>query len=160
MKFSILHSAFSILVAVLAIVPALADGGTNTFARARHRAREVMKARAAKLAAMSPEEREAYRRKAMESRRIDRAAERASQTKSITAKFAAAKAACGPDCYRVICTNGIYVAFTKPQFEEYERQKAEEAKRDREIMQARKSRKRTPGFMPKKDRRKRGKSRK
>ena len=53
--------ALSIILAALAIVPALADGGTNTSARVRHRAREAMKAQAAKLAAMSPEEREAYR---------------------------------------------------------------------------------------------------
>ncbi len=152
--------ALAIILAAFAIAPALADGGTNTFARARHRAREAMKARAAKLAAMSPEEREAYRRKVMEKRRIDKAAERSEQTRSITAKFAAAKAACGPDCYRVLCTNGVYVAFTKPQFEEYERQKAEESKREREAMEARKHRKRTPRLMPKKDRRKRGKSRK
>ncbi len=152
--------ALAIILAALAIVPALADGGTNTFARARHRAREAMKARAAKLAAMSPEEREAYRRKVMEKRRIDKAAERASQTRSITAKFAAAKAACGPDCYRVLCTNGVYVGMTKPQYDAYQAAKADEAMRDREIMQARKSRKRTPRLMPKKDRRKRGKSRK
>lgn len=152
--------ALAIILAALAIVPALADGGTNTFARARHRAREAMKARAAKLAAMSPEEREAYRRKVMENRRIDRAAERASQTRSITAKFAAAKAACGPDCYRVLCTNGVYVAFTKPQYDAYQAAKAEGAKRDREIMQARRHRKRTPRPTPGKDRRKRGKSRK
>lgn len=135
--------ALSIILAALAIVPALADGGTNTSARVRHRAREAMKAQAAKLAAMSPEEREAYRLKVMENRRINRAAERSEQTKSITAKFAAAKAAC-PDCYRVVVTNGVYVGMTKSQYDAYNAAKAEEGRRDRKIIQARKIRNRMP----------------
>ena len=43
---------------------------------------------------------------------------RAEQTAAITAKFAAAKAAC-PDCYRVVVTNGVYVGMTRPQYDAY-----------------------------------------
>ncbi len=78
----------------------------------------------------------------------------------VTAQLKSAKAACGPDCYRVLCTNGVYVGMTKPQYDAYQAAKAEEAKRDREIMQARKHRKHAPRLTPGKDRRKRGKSRK
>lgn len=48
----------------------------------------------------------------------DGGSSRHAQTMEITAKFAAAKAAC-PDCYRVVVTNGVYVGMTKPQYEAY-----------------------------------------
>ena len=118
--------AIAMILAAIAIVPAVADGGASKAARRR-----------AKVVSMTPAEREAKRASA-------KAAERAEKTKSITAKFAAAKAAC-PGCYRVIVTNGVYVALTKPQYEAYEREKAEAAKREREAMEASKQRKHTPG---------------
>lgn len=48
----------------------------------------------------------------------DGGSSRHAQTMEITAKFAAAKAAC-PDCYRVVVTNGVYVGMTKPQYDAY-----------------------------------------
>lgn len=97
--------AIAMILAALTIVPALAQSGNNVSARARHRAR---------MAAMSPEERTAR----MSAVRKSKAEARAERTRSATAKFAAAKAAC-PDCYRVVVTNGVYVGMTKPQYEAY-----------------------------------------
>lgn len=37
----------------------------------------------------------------------------------IAAKIESAKAACGPDCYRVICTNGVWQGFTKSEYDAY-----------------------------------------
>ena len=104
--------AFAMILAVVAIVPAVADGGKLTAeereARIQARisklppaARARIQERRAKLAAMSPEE-------------------RARRTAEITAKLAAAKAACGPDCYRVIHTNGVYVGMTRAQYEAHQ----------------------------------------
>ena len=108
--------AFAMILAVVAIVPAVADGGKLTAeereARIQARisklppaARARIQERRAKLAAMSPEE-------------------RARRTAEITAKLAAAKAACGPDCYRVIQTNGVYVGMTKAQYEAHQAESA------------------------------------
>jgi len=130
MKFAIV-----MILAVAAIVPALADGGKLSAeereARIQARisklppaARARIQERRAKLAAMSPEERAEHRRKAMEARKRDTSADRARRTAEITAKLAAAKAACGPDCYRVIQTNGVYVGMTKAQYEAYEAEAA------------------------------------
>lgn len=83
-------------------------------------ARARIQERRAKFAAMTPEERAEHRRKAMEARKRDTAAARAKQTAEITAKLAAAKAACGPDCYRVIFTNGVAVGMTKVQWDAYQ----------------------------------------
>lgn len=126
---------FAMILAVVAIVPAVADGGKLSAeereARIQKRlsklppeARARIEARRAKFAAMSPEERAKHRRKAMEARKRDTAAARANRTAEITAKLAAAKAACGKDCYRVIITNGVVVAMTKPQYEAYEAEAA------------------------------------
>lgn len=123
--------AFAMILAAAAIVPAVADGGKLTAeereARIQARisklppaARARIQARRAKFAAMSPEERAEHRRKAMEARKRDTSAERARRTAEITAKLAAAKAACGPDCYRVIHTNGVYVGMTKEQYEAHQ----------------------------------------
>ena len=123
--------AFAMILAVVAIVPAVADGGKLTAeereARIQARisklppaARARIQERRAKLAAMSPEERAEHRRKAMEARRRDTSAERARLTAEITAKLAAAKAACGPDCYRVVHTNGVYVGMTRAQYDAYQ----------------------------------------
>ena len=136
MKFAIV-----LILAVAAIVPAVADGGKLSAeereARIQKRlsklppeARARIEARRAKFAAMSPEERAEHRRKAMEARKRDTAAARAKRTEEITAKLAAAKAACGPDCYRVIQTNGVYVGMTKAQYEAHQ---AESAAKNRVI---------------------------
>ncbi len=122
--------AFVIILAALAIVPAVAGGGKLSAeereARIQKRlsklppdARARIEARRAKFAAMSPEERAEHRRKAMEVRKRDTAAARAKQTAEITAKLAAAKAACGPDCYRVVFTNGVAVGMTRDEYEAY-----------------------------------------
>lgn len=122
--------AFAMILAVVAIVPAVADGGKLTAeereARIQARisklppaARARIQERRAKLAAMSPEERAERRRKAMEARKRDTSAERARRTAEITAKLAAAKAACGPDCYRVVFTNGVAVGMTREEYEAY-----------------------------------------
>ena len=123
--------AIATILAVVAIVPAVADGGKLTAeereARIQARisklpaaARARIQERRAKLAAMSPEERADHRRKAMEARKRDTAAARAKQTAEITAKLAAAKAACGPECYRVVFTNGVAVGMTRAQYEAYQ----------------------------------------
>lgn len=122
---------FAMILAAVAIVPAVADGGKLTAeereARIQARisklppaARARIQARRAKIAAMSPEERAERRRKAMEARKRDTSAERARRTAEVTAKLAAAKAACGPECYRVIQTNGVYVGMTKAQYEAHQ----------------------------------------
>ena len=127
--------AFAMILAVAAIVPALADGGKlyaeEREARIQKRlsklppeTRARIEARRAKFAAMSPEERAEHRRKAMEARKRDTSAERARRTAEITAKLAAAKAACGLDCYRVIQTNGVYVGMTKAQYEAHQAKSA------------------------------------
>ena len=108
MKFTIV-----MIFAALAIVPALAEDGTtsatNREARIQRRlsrlppeTRARIEARRAKFSSMSKEERAEHRRKAMEARRRNTEDARAKQTAEITAKFAAAKQACGPDCYRVV----------------------------------------------------------
>ena len=120
---------FAMILAVVSIVPAVADGGklTAEYREARIQAvslppaaRARIQERRAKLAAMSPEERAEHRRKAMEARKRDTSAERARRTAEITAKLAAAKAACGPDCYRVVHTNGVAVGMTKVQWDAYQ----------------------------------------
>lgn len=127
--------AIAMILAVVAIVPAVADGGKLSAeekeARIQARisklppaARARIQERRAKFAAMSPEERAEHRRKAMEARKRDTSAERARRTAEITAKLAAAKAACGPDCYRVIQTNGVYVGMTKAQYEAHQAKSA------------------------------------
>ncbi len=126
MKFAIV-----LILAVAAIVPAVAGGGKLSAeereARIQKRlsklppeARARIEARRAKFAAMSPEERAEHRRKAMEARKRDTSAERARQTAEITARLAAAKAACGPECYRVVFTNGVAVGMTKAQWDAYQ----------------------------------------
>jgi hypothetical protein len=126
MKFAIV-----LILAVAAIVPALADGGKlyaeEREARIQKRlsklppeARARIEARRAKFAAMSPEELAEHRRKAMEARERDTAAARAKRTAEITAKLAAAKAACGQECYRVVFTNGVAVGMTKAQYDAYQ----------------------------------------
>ena len=127
MKFAIV-----MILAVAAIVaPSMADGGKlsaeereariqKRLAKLPPEARARIEARRAKFAAMTPEERAEHRRKAMEARKRDTAAARAKQTADITAKLAAAKAACGPDCYRVIFTNGVAVGMTKVQWDAYQ----------------------------------------
>lgn len=126
MKFAIV-----LILAVAAIVPAVADGGKLTAeereARIQARisklppaARARIQERRAKLAAMSPEERAEHRRKAMEARKRDTSAERAKRTAEITAKLAAAKATCGPECYRVVFTNGVAVGMTRAQYDAYQ----------------------------------------
>ena len=126
MKFAIV-----LILAVAAIVPAVADGGKLSAeereARIQKRlsklppeARARIEARRAKFAAMSPEERAEHRRKAMEARKRDTSADRARRTAEITAKLAAAKAACGPECYRVVFTNGVAVGMTKAQYEAHQ----------------------------------------
>lgn len=130
MKFAIV-----LILAVVAIVPAVADGGRPSTAEREARiqkrlsklppeARARIEAKRAKLAAMTPEERAEHRRKAMEARKRDKKAERARRTAEITAKLAAAKAACGPDCYRVVHTNGVYVGMTKAQYEAHQAKSA------------------------------------
>lgn len=126
MKFAIV-----LILAVVAIVPAVADGGRPSTAEREARiqkrlsklppeARARIEAKRAKLAAMTPEERAEHRRKAMEARKRDKEAERARRTAEITAKFAAAKAACGPECYRVVFTNGVAVGMTRAQYDAYQ----------------------------------------
>ena len=123
--------AFAMILAVAVIVPALADGGKLSAeereARIQKRlsklppeTRARIEARRAKFAAMSPEERAEHRRKAMEARKRDTAAARAKRTAEITAKLAAAKAACGPECYRVVFTNGVAVGMTRAQYDAYQ----------------------------------------
>lgn len=126
MKFAIV-----MILAVAAIVaPSMADGGKlsaeereariqKRLAKLPPKARARIEARRAKFAAMTPEERAEHRRKAMEARKRDTAAARAKRTAEITAKLAAAKAACGPDCYRVVFTNGVAVGMTMEEYEAY-----------------------------------------
>ena len=120
-----------LILAALAIVPALAEDGatsfTNRSARIERRLskmssemRAKAEARRAKFASMTPEERAEHRRKAMEARKRDTAKARAKQTAEITAKLAEAKKVCSPDCYRVVFTNGVAVGMTKPQYDEYQ----------------------------------------
>ena len=100
--------AIAMILAAFAVVPALAHSGTNVSARAKHRAL---------IAAMSPEERTAR----MSAVRKSKAEARAGRTRSATAKFAAAKAAC-PDCYRVVVTNGVYVGMDYATYTNYVQQ--------------------------------------
>ena len=114
-------SLIILVLAALAIVPALAVGG---YSKLTERARAARAERKAKLEAMTPEERAEFKRKATERRAMNRKAERERRTKEMTAKYRAAKEACGKDCYRVIITNGVVVAMTKPQYEAYEAEAA------------------------------------
>lgn len=123
------------------------EPSTNSLSKVRENFRNRKRKIVANRPLLTDEERKARRRKAAESRRIDKTKERKEKLESITAKFAAAKAAC-PDCYRVVVTNGVYVGMTKPQYDAYISEKDENAKRERKEMELRKHRKHAPGSHP------------
>ncbi len=131
-----------IMVAIVlsAFVPAFAGDAINTDApsgtaavqssRAAVRGRRAERRAKfkAKLEAMTPEEREAW--KAERERQRKESIEKRRQ--EIAARLEAAKAAC-PDCYRVVEVEGRgFVGMTKAQYEAYQAEKKAKAERMKE----------------------------
>ncbi len=134
-----------IMVAIVlsAFVPAFAGDAIHTdapgtaavqssrAAAVRGKLAERRARRKAKLEAMTPEEREAWKaeREAWKAERERQRKESIEKRRQeIAARLEAAKAAC-PDCYRVVQTETGYVGMTKAQYESYQADKKAKAER-------------------------------
>ena len=147
-------AAFVPAFAADAVKPTDAPSGTNAPSSRAVAARAKMAERRAqfraKMAAMTPEEREAWKAERERQRQENIEKRRYADQRTIAERLEAAKAAC-PGCYRVVEVDRQFVGMTKAQYESYQAEKKAKAER----MKARREnpRRHVPSVHPRRRRR-------
>ena len=125
-----------VIIAFAAFVPAFAADAVNPTdtphgtvaqssreAEVRGKLAELRAKLKAKLEAMTPEEREAWKAECERQRKESIEKRRHADQCTIAERLEAAKAAC-PDCYRVVEVDGEFVGMTKERYDEHMAHKA------------------------------------